>query len=166
VIVSFSGCVDQSSEDKSTKNVTSSTIKNQIDELPLGCILINDSAEIHKVLGTEIETPIGPKATYVTAPPGRDYMILHIDIENNGYPKFDVDPSKFIVVMNDVEYMPTNMTCILQPRGVAILNHVKLRDGGKISGCLVYEVPHKDELEYIIEYVDQNEYNFQYGEQS
>ena len=142
--------MDQS-EDKSTKTATEQPMEEQS-----GYILINSSATIEKVIGTEVDTALGPRGEYVTAQAGRAYLIIHMDIENNGCPRFVFDPNHYVAVKDGVEYAPLNITRVIQPR-LAILDRVTLRDAGKISGCLIFEVPYSEQIAYTIEYIGLDE---------
>jgi uncharacterized repeat protein (TIGR02543 family) len=70
-----------------------------------------------------------------TAKPGYTYLILHLDIENNGYESFDTYEGYFYVVVNNVKYSNT-------PTGTENeLEDVSLFSGGQTSGNIEFEVP-------------------------
>jgi len=77
-----------------------------------------------------------------TPAPGKIYMVSDITIENHGYDEVETNPFRFKVVIDNVEYEPSSATYFyLEDIGKAALDSVTLRDGGKISGSLIYEVP-------------------------
>ena len=89
---------------------------------------------------------------------GYTYLVLNLDIENQGYESFYVNPTDFSVVVNNVEYDWT-------PVGLEnALESVHVLDGGTISAGLAFEVPtevhsagyeprHWSQWDYNIEWV-------------
>ena len=77
-----------------------------------------------------------------TPAPGKIYMVSDITIENHGYDEVETNPYRFKVSIDHVEYDHSSATYFyLEDIGKAALDSVTLRDGGKISGSLIYEVP-------------------------
>lgn len=77
-----------------------------------------------------------------TPAPGKIYMVSDITIENHGYDEVETNPFRFKVTIDNVEYEPSSATYFyLEDIGKAALDSVTLRDGGKISGSLIYEIP-------------------------
>jgi len=75
---------------------------------------------------------VGKRAT---AGPGYTYLVVSLDIEDNGYSSFSTNPFYFLVTANKVEYAPV---------GVGLedeLRYIELLDGGKICGKLVFRLP-------------------------
>ena len=66
---------------------------------------------------------------------GYTYLVLNLDIENQGYESFAAAGGLFSVVVNNVEYGCTSV-------GLEnTLGYVDVLDGGRISGGLAFEVP-------------------------
>ena len=71
------------------------------------------------------------------APKGKTYLILNLDIENNGYDSFFVSPIALNIVINGAKYSSSMDSYYLDNS----LSSVDLIDGGKISGNLAFVVP-------------------------
>jgi uncharacterized repeat protein (TIGR02543 family) len=70
-----------------------------------------------------------------TAKSGYTYLILDLNIENNGYESFDTYEGYFYVIVNNVQYSNT-------PTGTENeLEDVSLLSGGQTSGNIEFEVP-------------------------
>jgi hypothetical protein len=150
-MVAFSGCTDKSTEDtSSTKTADVTTTK--ASELPSKYIQINRSAEIRNSIGRYSTKPAA----------GKDFLLLKMEIENHGYSEFSVNPLYFNVIIDGVEYSYDSATYSIDYHGLAPLDSVKLRDGGKTSGCLVYQIP-EGKTRFAIEYSGFGSYNFEYG---
>lgn len=92
------------------------------------------------------------KLGYLEPGPGKVYLVVKIDIENHGYSGVDTNPYKFTVEANNIEYDISGATYMgLSDAGYAMLDSVTLKDGGKTSGYLAYEVP-KGTSEYSLTY--------------
>jgi hypothetical protein len=157
-MVAFSGCTDKSTEDTSVKTAdgsegvgTKTATSTKVNELPSKYIQIDRSAGLYSSIGR-----------YAKPDPGKVFLLLNMDIENHGYPEFSVSPLYFKVIIDGVEYSYDSSTYSLDERGLAPLDSVKLRDGGKTSGCLVYQIP-DGKSRYVIEYSGFGSYNFEYG---
>ena len=70
------------------------------------------------------------------ADPGHIYLVLDLDIKNDGYDSFTTNPYYFYVIVNNVKYDPA-----LLAWPASTLKWVDLLDGGRISGKIVFEVP-------------------------
>lgn len=158
MMVAFSGCTDKSTEDISTKTAggpegvgTKTATSTKVNELPSKYILINRSAGLYSSIGR-----------YTEPAPGKVFLLLKMEIENHGYTEFSVSPLYFNIIIDGVEYSYDSATYSLDERGLAPLDSVKLRDGGKTSGCLVYQIP-TGKTQYVIEYGGPGRYNFEYG---
>ena len=125
--------------------------KKITEELPSKYILINRSATLDDSIGR-----------YTEPAPGKVFLVLDMEIENHGYPEFSVNTLYFSIVMDGVEYSYDSATYILKDDGKAALDTVKLRDGGKTSGSLVFEIP-KGKTQYTIEYTGLGNYEFIFG---
>ena len=88
--------------------------------------------------------------------PGYEFMVVDIELENHGYPEFDVSPYNFDAYVNDVLYTCAHAT--FDP-SIDTLPIKTIQDGDVVSGKVVYEVP-KGTREYYIEYLIYWEYNF------
>ena len=69
------------------------------------------------------------------ADPCYTYLVVSLDIENNGYESFFTNAYFFSVIVTNVKYDPA---CLMLEDE---LKSVHLLDGGKISGKLEFEVP-------------------------
>lgn len=90
------------------------------------------------------------------ADPGYTYLILDLDIENQGYESFSTGRSAFSVVVSNVGYDVTYV-------GLDdMLKVVDLLDGGRITGKLAFEVPEDvTDVGYQVRYESVREYNIQ-----
>jgi len=70
------------------------------------------------------------------ADPGYTYLVVNLDIENDGYDSFTTGQGLFYVVVKQVKYD----TGYYYPEKDA-LKSVDLLDGGKISGKIAFEIP-------------------------
>lgn len=148
--------MDKSPEDTSmetngdTKDVVTGSRTN---ELPSKYILINRSAALYSSIGA-----------YTKPAPGKVFLLLNMEIENHGYTEFSVNPLYFSIVIDGVEYSYDSATYAIDERGLAPLDSVRIRDGGKTSGCLVFQIPQgKENSRYVIEYSGPGSYVFEYG---
>lgn len=66
---------------------------------------------------------------------GYIYLILSLDIENNGYSEFSLNPSRFYVWVNRIAYDVALVTFPDELKGFG------LPDGYRTKGKLVFEVP-------------------------
>ena len=78
----------------------------------------------------------GTDYTY-KAPPGKTYLLVNLDIENNGYDTFKVYSSDVKVIINGAKYSSAMVTYSLDNS----LPITELLDGGKISGSVAFEIP-------------------------
>lgn len=69
-----------------------------------------------------------------TPDPGYIFLVLDLDIENQGYESIDVGSYCFDVVVNNIQYDSTYIG--LEDS----LNHVGLLDGGRLTGKVTFEV--------------------------
>ncbi|MCS3901014.1 hypothetical protein J3E06_000698 [Methanococcus voltae] len=81
------------------------------------------------------------------APSGKTYLITYISIENNGYDEISTSPLYFDAIVDGVGYSYASDTYSLENH----LESVDLRNGGKTSGLLIYEIP-KGSDSYELEY--------------
>jgi len=154
-MVAFSGCTDKSSDATSDKNSgdtkTTGITSTKSNEMPSNYILINRSATLYNSIGR-----------YTKPDPGKVFLLLNMEIENHGYSEFSVNPLYFPIIIDGVEYSRDSATYALDDLGFAPLDTVKLRNGGKTSGGLVYQIP-EGKTQYAIEYDGIGSYNFKYG---
>ena len=72
---------------------------------------------------------------WTKADPGYVFLVLDLDIENQGYESVDANPFSCSVVINKVEYDASFITVEGE------LKYVKLLDGGRTTGKVLFEVP-------------------------
>ncbi len=70
------------------------------------------------------------------ADPGYTYLVVSLDIENDGYDSFTTNPLRFCAIVNKVKYDAG----FYYPQKDE-LKMVDLLDGGKISGKIALEIP-------------------------
>ena len=94
------------------------------------------------------------------ADPGYTYLVVSLDIKNNGYDSFSTGHYAFSVVVNNAGYGVTYV-------GVEdLLKVVDLLDGGRITGKLAFEVPKEvTSLGYQLKYDAFKEYNIEWIKQ-
>ena len=68
--------------------------------------------------------------------PGYIFLTATLDIENHGYEQFETFYGYFTMVVDNVEYRCTRPDLV-----EGYLDDVRLLNGGRISGKLLYEVP-------------------------
>jgi len=83
----------------------------------------------------ERDSWIGPSPS-LHAETGYTFVLVNLDIENDGYESFETGQFLFCIVVNKVRYIAD----FYYPEEEA-LKSVDLLDGGKISGKIVFEVP-------------------------
>lgn len=94
------------------------------------------------------------------ADPGYTYLVVSLDIENNGYDSFSIAGGYFSAVVNNVAY---NVVYVGLEN---MLKVVDLLDGGRISGKLAFEVPKEvTSLGYQLKYEGFKEYNIKWIKQ-
>jgi hypothetical protein len=81
------------------------------------------------------------KIGYASPDPGKKFLVVDLTIENHGYDSIDTNPYRFKVTVDNVEYDITGASYSLDSIDKAKLDSVTLKDGGKISGSLAYQVP-------------------------
>lgn len=81
---------------------------------------------------------------YSKADPGKTYLFLPLEFENNGYEKFDVNSYNCKVIINKVQYDSTYVGGMADA-GYTPLDSVSLMDGGKIRGYVPFEIPAGDQ---------------------
>jgi hypothetical protein len=81
------------------------------------------------------------KIGYSTPDPGKVYLVVNLNLENHGYSGVDTNPNNFKIEANSIEYGYSPATYSLPDAGYPKLDTVTLKDGGKISGRLAFEVP-------------------------
>lgn len=176
--ICLSGCLDQS-EDKSIDaidTVPTDTVPFYTQEarspFEAGWVWI-DALSIEVLSAITIRDPEGT-GTYTIRPhEGNVYIILPMLFENRDCSKFEIDPTQYVLVAGGIQYNPLtevdrpyyvpttgvdrrpsiNLTYVVQPTGVTILDRMTLRYGGNTSGSLVYEVPSGAESDCAVEYV-------------
>jgi len=94
------------------------------------------------------------------ADPGYTYLVVSLDIENNGYDSFSTGHCFFSVVVNNVAYN------VIYVGLENMLKVVDLLDRGRISGKLAFEVPKEvTSLGYQLKYDAFKEYNIEWIKQ-
>jgi hypothetical protein len=82
------------------------------------------------------------KVDYSEAKPGNTYLVLPIQIENNGYSSLDYNPIYCKITIEGVQYTSAFIGYSLAQAGYRSLDDmVTLKDGGKIQGYMGFEVP-------------------------
>ncbi len=87
---------------------------------------------------------------YLTADRGTEYLVVHVGVENHGVDEFETNPYRFKAEVTNVEYDIDSGTYFL-PDEYPTLQNVKLKNGGKIDGYIVFKIP-KGEKSYILTY--------------
>jgi hypothetical protein len=103
--------------------------------LMIGCAAAEQYVQINYA-GTSYD-----KIGYSSPDPGKKFLVVDLAIENYGYDSVETNPYRFTVTIDNVEYDIAGVSYSLDSIGKAKLDNVKLKDGGKISGSLAYQVP-------------------------
>ena len=85
------------------------------------------------------------------AKPGNTFLIVGLEIESHGANSFYVDPGIFEIEVDNIGYTVCFSVATYSLNDY--LDTVRLRDGGKISGRVAYEVPKGEGDKYCLEYV-------------
>lgn len=84
----------------------------------------------------EIATRIGSGRFADEPEAGKVFVVVDLEISNNGCPNFSVNPFRFNLIADNVSYSPAFVTQLENK-----LDAVDVRDGGTTSGKLTFEVP-------------------------
>lgn len=76
------------------------------------------------------------ESSWGQADPGYTFLVLDLDIENQGYDSFKVYTALFSVVVNNVSYDEVGFAV-----EASNLKSVDLLDGGRVTGTVAFEVP-------------------------
>jgi hypothetical protein len=106
------------------------------------------------------------EAQYLEAPPGKNYLVLPIQFENQGYDSLEYNPFYCKVTVDNVQYNEALLGVYFEQAGYPSLdNVVTLKDGGKIKGYLEFEVPKgTTNYEFVFEPISILKYNIVYVE--
>jgi hypothetical protein len=77
--------------------------------------------------------------SYTKAGIGKVYLVTNLQIENHGYDEFSVNPNYVKVEINNVQY--DYAWASLDDLGLASLDSVTLKNGGKVTGAVAFEIP-------------------------
>lgn len=104
------------------------------------------------------------KVDYSTAQPGNTYLVLPLQFENRGYDSLEYNPWYCKVTVNNVQYNDAFIGYSLAQVGYPSLDDVvTLKDGGKISGYIGFEVPAETtDYEFAFEPISVFGYNIVY----
>ena len=107
--------------------------------ISLICIGCAAEKEIKVTIGKGI---LMDKVGYSEAQPSKTYLILPLQFENQGYDSIDYNPLYCKVTVDNVQYNNAFIGFSLAEVGYPSLDEmVTLKDGGKISGYMGFEVP-------------------------
>jgi hypothetical protein len=82
------------------------------------------------------------KVGYSEAQPGKTYLVIPLEFENQGYDSIDYNPWYCKVTVDNVQYNDAFIGFSLAEIGYPSLDDmVTLKDGGKIKGYMGFEVP-------------------------
>jgi hypothetical protein len=82
------------------------------------------------------------KVGYSEAQPGKTYLVLPLQLENQGYDSIDYNPWYCKLAIDNVQYNDAFIGYSLAGMGYPSLDDmVTLKDGGKIKGYMGFEVP-------------------------
>lgn len=128
ISISVLGCVENNNV-KYEENIPKNNQNND------KYILIEYSEMVNKTVETN------------TAPEGKEYFILKVNIQNYGYEAFDTNPIQWSLTYNNVRgYHPT-----IVPIKDSI-NVLDILDGGSTAGKIVFEIPESGSYTYTINY--------------
>lgn len=80
------------------------------------------------------------KLGYSEADPGKEYVLVKINVENHGYDEFKLDPYCFKMTVNKITYDRDYLSSMAES-GYPPLEEVTIDDGGVISGYVAFTVP-------------------------
>jgi len=125
----------------------------------VGCAAAEQYIQIDKAPGTKYQ-----KIGYSSPDPGKMFLVIDLTIENHGYDSVDTNPYRFKVTVDNVQYDIAGVSYSLDSIDKAMLDSVTLKDGGKISGSLAFQVPGTT-TDYSFEYVPYSweNYDVKYG---
>jgi len=87
---------------------------------------------------------------------GKVFLVITMNIENQGYEKFHVSPSIFHLIANNIKYGESGSYQLDD-----VLARVDIVDGGSINGSVAFEVP-SDIGSYQLQYNGTGDYNIIY----
>ncbi|MHC1688014.1 MAG: DUF4352 domain-containing protein [Methanothrix sp.] len=93
---------------------------------------------------------ISRKMGYSEADPGKQYILVKINVENHGYNEFKLNPYLLKMTVNKITY-DRNYLSAMAENGYPPLEDVTLEDGGMISGYVAFTVP-SGVTEYALKY--------------
>jgi len=88
---------------------------------------------------------------------GYRFLVVNMDILNQGYNSFNTNPGYFVVTVNNVNYDYSSSSYGLPD----CLPTVDVLDGGNLTGTLAFEIP-SNTMNYSIKYDGFNTYNIQW----
>lgn len=103
-----------------------------------GCVSWSQTANkiIIRYSSTTTDEIGGVYAQFQKPGSGYTYLVVNLDIENQGYDSFWTSPICFSVVVNNVEYGWTPVFALENE-----LETTRLLDGGRITGAVAFKVP-------------------------
>jgi hypothetical protein len=128
-----------------------------------GIVSVGSAAEVNVTIGAGWNED---KIYYSEAQPGKTYLILPLQFENNGYDSVDYNPWYCKVTVGGVQYNDAFIGYSLAQAGYPSLDDmVTLKDGGKIAGYMGFEVPDgTSDYEFSFEPISIIPYNIVYVE--
>ncbi|MBP2172472.1 DUF4352 domain-containing protein [Methanococcus voltae] len=136
-----------------TQKAISSTNTNEEDEKSTSTSSNDESSESVAVTfsGTQMNSfkySLGDYESVREADSGKTFLITAIVIENKGYDEVSVNPFYFKAIVDGVGYTYSPASHSLENS----LESVDLRNGGKTSGLLAFEIPDDSSSNFEIEY--------------
>jgi len=105
--------------------------------------------------------PISPE--YYPADPGKEYILVDINIENRGYDDgVYTNPWNFGLWVDNVKYSYDGTTSLLESIDEPELDTVTLEPGGKISGGLVFMIP-EGAINWALSFHDSKKHKVEYN---
>lgn len=115
------------------------------------CIAVDSSEIVVKRLDGCTGQPFDRIGNNV-APSDKTFLVAGIEVTNNGYDSFNVDPSFFGIHRNGDLYKSYYATYSLSDMNITPLDSVMLKSGDSVKGYIVFEIPrgnNENDIEYI-----------------
>lgn len=123
---SFLGCSSSAADSTADNTATSTVSESSVSETEESPIVIQ---------ATNVTTSAGDEFT--VPDDGKEFLIVTVDIKNNGDDDVDANPVNFKLLADGVEYDSSFYSL----ENVNDLQTVTLKNGGETSGDLIFEVP-------------------------
>ncbi|WP_157858935.1 DUF4352 domain-containing protein [Methanococcus maripaludis] len=120
---------------------SSSSSSTSVSKIPSEYILMDYTGKT--------QSSIASSYGYNTMPDsGKVFLIVSVKLENHGYEEFYVNPTNFELVVDNVAYDPDTATYSLD----GYIDSLTLKNGGKTSGVLAFQIPKDSSNSYSLEY--------------